>query len=800
MKVIPPSILKMKYILFVFIIFIGNQAYSQQQNSGSVKGKIYTSDNHPGAYVNVVVEGTSKGTISKGDGSFIINNIQPGEYTLTFSLIGLESQSINTSVKANSVTEVNDIYLDVNEEKLQEVVVVAQRLNQFAQKESPYVSRLPLKNINTPQSYTVVTNELLKEQVTTDLASALKSITGGGYVQTNEGNLTAYLRGFRSDGYIRNGMVSYTRTPVDPQNIERIEVIKGTSSVLFGSGFQNIAGYGGVLNRVSKKPFEGKKLEMGYTTGNWELNRITLDYNNVLDDENKLLFRINSAFHTENSFQDQGLQRDFMIAPSLTYNLNEKLTITSEIEYFKTRRNFNFARGVGAGVTNANSWDDLNWDYDTNYSTDDMAGEMKSMVFQTFIDYELNDHWTSKTSFSASNIDVEANFFRLEMEDNNTVSRNYIQYMPRNAGNTHIQQDFLGIHTFNTVENKLLIGGSYINYFDEYQRAVQPGPPFIEFDQIVLNGNQTIIPAITEDSFEIFISENFSRRRTETKQEVVAAYLSDAITFNDQFTFVGGIRFDRFINSNTLNNGVEGSDGFNQNTFGYKLGAAYNPFNDKASLFANYMNGFNNQAPGLNENGDVAAFDAEEATQWEIGTKLNLFGGKLKSTISYYNINIDNAIRNFGTYQIQDGETLSKGFEIDVIANPVPGLNLVAGYTHNKATVEKSSNPSLEGYRLTLTPENVANFWISYSLINGDFKGLGFGFGGNHMSEIYESRSVDNSFYAEAFTTFDGTVFYNKDRYSLHLKVDNILDEEYYNGYGIPQKPIHFKFGISYRL
>src|SRR5690606_1131920 len=329
MKVTPFTSLKKKIILLVFIIFSIIPTFSQQQNTSRIKGKIYTSDNQPASYVNVFVENTGKGTVSKDDGSFSINNIQPGEYTLTFSLIGLKSQSINISVMTNLVTEIDDILLDVNEEQLQEVVIVAQRLNQFAQKETPYVSRLPLKNINTPQSYTVVTNELLQEQVTTDLASALKSITGGGYVQTNEGNVTAYLRGFRSDGYIRNGMVSYTRTPVDPQNIERIEVIKGTSAVLFGSGFQNIAGYGGVLNRVSKKPFDRKKLEIGYTTGNWELNRVTLDYNKVLDEENKLLFRINGAFHTENSFQDQGLQRDFMIAPSLTYNLNEKLSITS---------------------------------------------------------------------------------------------------------------------------------------------------------------------------------------------------------------------------------------------------------------------------------------------------------------------------------------------------------------------------------------------------------------------------------------------------------------------------------------
>ena len=792
--------LKIRIVISLLAIFFAQFTFSQTQNTGNIEGKIFTSDNKPGAFVNVIIENTLKGSVSKSDGTYEIKNIPVGNYTITYSLIGLEAKSIEVTIAEGTTTEIEDIILNINEEKLQEVVIIAQRLNQFAQKESAYVSRLPLKNINTPQSYTVVTNELLKEQLTTDLPTALKSITGGGYVQSNEGNVTAYLRGFRSDGYIRNGMVSYTRTPIDPQNIERIEVIKGTSSALFGSGFQNIAGYGGVLNRVSKKPFEGEKLEFSYTTGNWELNRVTADFNTVLDKENKLLFRVNGAFHTENSFQDQGLQRDYMIAPSLTYNINEKLSITTEVEFFKTRRNFNFASGLGAGVTNADSWDDLNWDFDNYYSTDDMAGEMKSRVFQTFIDYKVNDHWTSKTSFSSSVFDVEANFFRLEMEDNNTLSRNYIQYMPRNAGNTHIQQDFIALHKFGSADNKLLVGGSYINYFDKFQRAVQPGPPFIEFDQITLNGNQTVIPAITNDSFETFISNNFTRRRTQSKQEVVAAYLSDAITFNDKITVVGGIRFDRFINGNTANDGVEGNDGYNQNTIGYKLGAVYNPFNDKASLFVNYMNGFNNQAPGLDENGDVAVFDAEEATQWEIGTKFNLLHGKLKSTISYYNIDISNAIRNFGTYQVQDGETSSKGFEIDVIANPLPGLNLVAGFTHNEATVEKSANPSLEGKRLTLTPETVFNFWVSHTILNGNFKGLGFGVGANHMSEIYESRSFDNTFFSEAFTTFDSTIFYKKEKYSINLKIDNMFDEEYYNGYGIPQKPINFKLGISYRL
>ena len=780
--------------LFVLAVFIATQV-NAQQNKGIVTGKVLTSDGKPAPSVNVVIEPIRKGTVTNIDGSFEIKNINYGDYTLEFSLIGLEKKSIEISIDKNKTT-IDDIILNENQEDLDEIVIVSQRLNQFAHKESEFVARMPLKNINNPQSYSVVTGELLKEQLTTDLPSAFKSITGGGYVQSNDGNVSVYLRGFRSDVHIRNGGIAWVKAPIDPQNIERIELIKGPAALYYGANVNNVANYGGIVNKVTKQAFNGKKLDVGYITGSWEQNRTTLDYNTVVDKDEKVFFRLNGAYNSENSFQDQGIIREFMLAPSLTIDLSDRLTVKANLEYNKSKRNLSFARGVAGSLISddVNSWDDLNWDYYTNYSTNEMAGEFSSTVLQAMIDYKLSDRWTSKTTYTFSSSFTDANYSRVIMSDEETVGRRILQLDPRESANTHIQQDFLGIHQFGNVDNKLVVGASYLNNSDDYQRT----GVWLAIDDVDVNN--PVITGLTEEQFEASIADQ-TKNKTIAELKTLGFYAFDAITLNKQLTLAAGLRFDRFMNKNTLKNGTEGTDGYNQNSWSTKLGMTYNPFADRASLFVSYMDGLTNNAPSDNGAGEVVSWDASRAKQWEVGTKLNFFRGKLKSTISYYHINVENdIITNESGVSIQEGETLSKGFEIDVIANPLPGLNIVAGYTENNATLEKVSagSESIVGNSLSYTPEEVWNFWLSYQLLKGEARGLGFGLGANHMSEIYNSTT--NNFGSEAFTTVDATVFYKKGNYKISLKADNLFDKEYYNGYGIPQKPFNFRVGISYSI
>ncbi len=780
--------------LFILLTLIVVQTNAQQKQ-GTISGLVLTSDEKPAVGVNVIIESLNTGTITRSDGTFEINNINYGTYTLQFSLIGLKKKSINILVD-NKQTSIDAVILKENQEDLDEIMVIAHRLNQFAHKESEYVARVPLKNIDNPQSYSVVTGELLKEQLTSDLPSAFKSITGGGYVQSNDGNVSVYLRGFRSDAHIRNGGIAWIKAPIDPQNIERIEVIKGPAGLYYGTNVNNLANYGGIVNKVTKQAFNGEQLDLGYSAGNWEQNRLTVDYNTVIDAKDKVFFRINGAYNTENSFQDQGIIRDYMIAPSLTFKLSEKLSVKANFEFNNSKRNLNFARGVSSSLISdeTNSWDDLNWDYYTNYGTNGLAGKLYSTVFQTLINYSLSDRWTSKTTYTSAAVYADANYLRVVMSDETTVSRYLLQYDPRETANTHLQQDFLGIYDSGAVEYKFVGGVSYLTNRDDYQRT----GVWNALDDV--DTNDPVIEGLTNEQFESSIADE-TKNKTIQKFQTLGFYAFNALTLHKKLTVTAGLRFDRFINENTMINGASSDDAYNQNSWGSKLGINYNPFEDKISLFANYMDGLTNNAPSDNGSGEVVSWDASKAKQVELGTKMNFFNGKLKSTISYYHININNdIITNEEGISVQEGETLSKGFEMDIIANPLPGLNTVVGYTKNHATLEKVSSGSegIVGNSLSYTPEVVWNFWLSYQLFKGSVNGLGFGFGGNYMSEIYNSTS--NNFGSEAFTTYDATIFYKKHNYKISIKADNILDTEYYNGYGIPQKPFNFRFGITYNL
>ncbi|GAL78036.1 ferrichrome-iron receptor [Algibacter lectus] len=766
-----------------------------QENKGRIAGKVLTSDNSPAAFINVLIKSTKIGTMTDENGEYSIKNISYGNYTLKFSLMGMETKTVDIEVNEPEV-KVNDIILNENQEQLSEVIVIAERLNQFAHKESEYVARVPLKNINNPQSYSVVTNALLKEQINTDLPSSFKSITGGGYVESNDGNVSVYLRGFRSDVHLRNGGIAWIKAPIDPQNIERIELVKGPASLFYGANVNNVANFGGIVNKVTKQAYSGKKLDIGYITGRWDQNRATIDYNTVLDKEDQVYFRFNGAYNTENSFQDQGIKREFMLAPSLTLKLSDRLTIQGNLEYNQSKRNLNFARGLSSNLISdsVNSWDDLNWDFDTNYGTNEMAGYFSSVVSQIKIDYKLTHSWTAKTTFTKANSFTDANYLRVVMLDETNVGRYYLQLDPRETDNTHIQQDFLNVIEGEKIDNKFVAGLSYLNNLDDTQRTgVWNAIDAVDITNPVITG-------LTNEQFEANIADE-TKNKTITKFQTLGFYVFDAITLNKELTFTGGLRFDRFMSDNTISNGAEGSNGYNQKALSTKLGLAYNPFDDKASLFVNYMDGLSNNAPSDNGNGEIITWDAERAKQFEVGSKLDFFNGKLLSTISYYNIRIDNdIIVDENGISSQTGETLSKGFEIDLIANPLPGLNIVAGFTKNNATLEKVSSGSedLIGNSLSYTPETVWDFWLSYQALKGKVKGLGFGVGANHMSEIYNSTT--NNFGSDAYTTVDATAFYKKGKYKVSLKVDNLLDKEYYNGYGIPQKPFNFRVGLFYSV
>lgn len=781
-----------KYLKITLLFLI--LSFTLQAQTSSLKGKILTSDGKPAEYVSVSLIGTNKVTTSDADGGFQLKQITSGNYTLKLSFVGLQTLQKEIFLTKGTETNVGDIILSETAVKLNEVVINSQRTNQFAQKTTEYVSRIPLKYMDNSQSYSLVTAALMKEQLSTDIISSLKSITGGGTVQSNDGNATIYIRGFRADASVRNGMLAYTRVPVDPQNTEHIEIIKGPSATLFGGTTSNVVSSGGLINRVTKRPQENKSIEISYLTGSYALNRITLDYNTPLNTSKTVLFRLNSTFHTENSFQDQGYQKNFMVAPALTVKLNEKLNLMLEAEYYQTKRNLFFARGINPAKISAKSFDKLNLDYNSSYTGNDMAADMSSINYSAVLNYRISENWRSKTSFISTKNNTDGQYFRLEMVNDSMAARNFIGFIPRNTGSTQIEQDFNASHQWHWGSNEFLGGISYSQIYDDYQRY---GSGFINYDTI--NVNTSSVPSVSMNTLENKF-QSLTSIQTETSQSVTGIYVADVFKILNGLVLSAGIRYDMFQLNNTVKNGVSSKDAYSQNSWSPKFGIIYN-YKNKISAFANYQNGFTNVAPSTGTSGEVTNFKPIQSDQKEAGLKFDLLGGKLASTMSYYHIGLSNILRqnpDNTTETLQDGEQKSEGFEFDIIANPFMGFNVVAGYTLNKSEYTKVTNTVIIGNRPAYTPEQMANLWASYRVLNGTLNGFGAGLGMNYVSKIYINDT--NTFYSPEYAVFDGTVFYDQQKYRFSLKVDNLLDKKIWNAYGIPQKQRSFIAGFTVRI
>lgn len=301
----------MKTLIPILLLFFSVQIALCQQ--ASITGEVTDSNNTPLLGVNIFLKNTTKGVQSDVDGQFKIEEIKDGNYTLILSSIGFKTREIPFSIINQKDLKVETIILYEGNEILSAIVIEGERRNKFSRKKTAYVSKLPLKDIENTQVYSTVTNELLQSQIVTNFDDALKNATGVENLWTSTGrggDGAGYfsLRGFSVQPQLVNGLPGLTNGTINPANIERIEVLKGPSATLFGNA---VSSYGGLINVVTKKPYAGSGGELSFTSGSYGLNQIVGDYNTALSKEDDLYFRINTAYSTEQSFQDAGFRKSF---------------------------------------------------------------------------------------------------------------------------------------------------------------------------------------------------------------------------------------------------------------------------------------------------------------------------------------------------------------------------------------------------------------------------------------------------------------------------------------------------------
>lgn len=699
--------------------------------------------------------------------------------------------------------------------KLEEIIVNG-NTNKFKREKSATVSRMPLSDLENPQVYNAIPSELLKEQVVTNFNDALKNATGITRLWESTGRGTDgaeyySMRGFAVQPTMINGLPGINNGKIDPINVDNIEVIKGPSGTLFGS---SLISYGGLINVVTKKPYQNFGGEIGYTAGTYGLDRVTADINTPLTKDKNVLFRLTTAYQKEGSFQDSGFNKSFFVAPSLSYTVNDRLSFLINTEYTQNE-------GANAPMIflsryaplSFNSMELFEKNYKKSFNSNELSISNPTFNLQAQMFYKLSESWTSQTVLSRSNSKTDGYYSYLWDSANGDEFTRYISKANGETYATDIQQNFIGDFKIGNLRNRVVAG---LDYFKATITSASPGWVAHGTVSLVNGTDMWTNPSsgtlentpLTQASVDNTLAGTYSGIST-AETEVYSAYVSDVLNILPQLSAMASLRVDHF--KGRTDTYAEENKG--QTAFSPKFGIVYQPIKDQLSVFANYMNGFVNVAPQQvsnidGSNSQLKSFDPEHANQLEVGVKTNLYKNRISATFSYYDIRVKdrlmtdpNNINNF----IQGGEVESKGFEFSLIANPVDGLNIVAGVSNNKSEVTKDiPDGGYLGMRPEEAgPETLLNLWASYTLQNGTLKGLGFGLGGNYASEYKTlNRSTTGTFALPDYTILNTALSYNTSKFTLSLKLNNILNEKYYSGWSTitPQKLRNVAAGLTYKF
>ncbi|TBO39812.1 TonB-dependent receptor [Pedobacter kyonggii] len=811
--------LKIKLFSLTFLLtFTSILSFAQQFST--ISGTVTTSDGKPAAYISVGLKGKGLGNVTNEKGIYEIQRVKPGSYILRVSAVGIQNIEKPVVITAGENKTV-DFVINQNSNQLNEVNI-NQGVNKYIAKKSEFVSKMPLNNLENPQVYTTITKETMADQLVFSVDDAARNATGiqkmwEATSRGGDGGAYYASRGFIVQAKLRNGIAGNVTGRNDAANLENVEFIKGPSATLFGS---TLTSYGGLINRITKKPFEGIGGAVSFSTGSYDFNRVSTDFNFPVDKDNHIYARLNTSYNYKGSFQENVYDKGFFIAPSLSYKVNDKLDFVFDAEiangtstlkpfvffYFPVK-DLGFDRADQSGIP-----------YDKSFTADAMKQKYNSSNFFGQANYKFNDNWSSHTSFSSNYSFSNGRGTYLFLVPNNypplgnttaAPGADLISRADQSTDNSKIftyeaQQNFNGTFNLGSVKNRMVLGLDYLR-----QNSDQLFYSIDTFDLTNKNGTGANYNDFTEHNLAAFYAAlpNVPKYPVNYKSNTYSAYVSDVINLTDRFIALAALRVDRFDNKgNSDRAGSAPKGAYKQTVFSPKFGLVFQPIKDQLSLFANYQNGFNN-VNGIDYKGDT--FKAEQANQIEGGVKTNILNGKLTGSVSYYYIKVKDIVRGYNqdasnpNAQIQDGNKISKGIEAEIVANPIDGLNIIAGFAYNDNHLENAS-PDVEGRRdaYSAAPYS-ANLWISYKFATGTLKGFGLGAGGNYASDNKIVNSVSQGvFILPAYEVFNASVFYDHSRFRIGAKVDNFTNQKYWTGYSTmnPQDLRAFTGSVTYKF
>ncbi|WP_419489201.1 TonB-dependent siderophore receptor [Chryseobacterium bernardetii] len=677
-------------------------------------------------------------------------------------------------------------------------------INTYVKKDSDYSNKMPLKAIEDPQVYSSIDKGVLENQLLFTVDDAFRNVAGAQKMwsatnRSGDGGIYLNLRGFVAGNSIRNGMVAPITTSMDAINVERIEVLKGPSATLFGS---NVTSYGGVVNRITKKPYETFGGAISLAGGSYNYYRVQADVNAPLTNDKKLLFRLNTAYTNQGTFQRTNAKNSFYaFTPSITYRPTDNLEINAELEMFETHSYpetafFFYYPSSQLGADSMDKMEKLGYNYKQSYTGEGLKTVGKARNFFGQVNYKINEHIKSSTNVSTaySYSDGFSPYFYFSPNPTNSseIGIARADQSTKDSKRTYfqLQQNFNFDFNIGRIRNRTVAGFDYLRLNDNQYFM------FTNFDWVPFAGtdysnmNSQTLGTMYDN---LRNQPDFEKNNTYIstgKKDVYSGYISNVITPVAGLNILTSLRYES-VDFKGGQTGQNVTAAYTQGAWSPKLGIVYQIVQDKVSVFGNYQNSFTSNGYYISDaNSNVTLSDPERANQFEGGFKASLIKGRISTTLSYYNIKVKNTLLNAGytdqgrAIQRQAGSLTSQGIELEANAYLIKGFSVIAGVSYNDMKYTEADETVIGRRPATASSPWLVNFNASYQFLDGSLKGLGFGVGGNYASDnkIVNSTTM-GTFILPKYLVLNANAFYDTKKFRIGVKVDNFTNEKYWSGY-----------------
>ncbi|MBC1259284.1 TonB-dependent siderophore receptor, partial [Trichormus variabilis] len=278
----------------------------------------------------------------------------------------------------------------------------------------------------------------------------------------------------------------------------------------------------------------------------------------------------------------------------------------------------------------------------------------------------------------------------------------------------------------------------------------------------------------------------------------IAIYIQDLIEVLPNLKVLAGGRLDNneLFRNNTVTNTTINEQ--SNSRFSPRVGIVYQP-SQTTSLYFSWSNSF---APNYSARSRTdEQFKPEIGEQFEVGIKQDLIKDRLSATLAFYQITRQNVLTPDPidpNFSITTGEQRSRGVELDITGQILPGWNIIANYAYTDAVVTKDESIPV-GSRLYGVPENSASLWTTYQFQSGNLQGLGLGLGLAFVGE--QETRLPSTLTLPSYVRADAAIFYRRDNYKIGLNFKNISNVKYYtlDGYFIyPAAPFTVQGTVSF--